>query len=193
MWLKITLTLALTTVILTGCAKVEGSTASMPGTEVLAYVPDRKPVVGALRDAGIGQPAPDFSYLDSYGQSKSLSDWRGKPVLINFWASWCPPCRAEMPLLQAIYQDQAPRDNGVQFLSVSIDEDPSQARGFMTENGYTFPFLLDINKSVAYAYNVYGIPTTFLIDANGVIKARKVGAFPDKTELETLIVGYRGQ
>ncbi len=137
-----------------------------------------------VRGSGNGQPAPDFRYRDDEGQVASLSDLRGKPVVLNFWASWCPPCRAEMPLIEAAYRDQSWKEKGVQFLTVNLDDDPSRSRQLMSDSGYSFPFVLDATSSIGEAYNVYGIPSTFFIDSKGVIVLTKVGAFADGAELD---------
>ncbi len=133
----------------------------------------------------VGKLAPDFQLSALDGGSVSLSDFRGRPVLINFWASWCGPCRYEMPFLQRIHEEQAA--NGLVVLGVNLGESPDEVREFMGEFGLTFPTLLDSRQDVALTYNVRGIPTTLLIDEDGVIRDRKVGAFATMKELETAL------
>ncbi|MEE8318786.1 MAG: redoxin family protein [Dehalococcoidales bacterium] len=133
----------------------------------------------------VGKLAPDFQLSNLEGQSVSLSDFRGQPVLVNFWASWCGPCRYEMPFLQQIHEEQAA--NGLVVLGINLGESPGEVREFMGEFGLTFTTLLDSEQDVALMYNVRSIPTTLLIDENGVIQGRKVGAFTTMKELETVL------
>ncbi len=130
----------------------------------------------------VGKLAPNLQLSDLKGQSVSLRDFRGRPVLINFWASWCGPCRAEMPYIQQIFEEWS--DRGLVILSIDIGESPSTVEGFMQSYNLSFPVLLDVNKSVALKYNVRFIPTSFLIDEGGIIKAVKIGAFPSTAEIE---------
>ncbi len=173
-------------VFIAGCSRNQGAPTS--GNPSAAQFPTFTPVSEAaltgLRGFGPGETAPDFRYGSSGSQTAALSDLRGKPVLLNFWASWCPPCRAEMPLLEQVYEDQSWQAKGLQFLTVSIDEDPVKAREFMTANSYTFPVILDTKQVIAEAYNVNAIPTTFFVNKSGVIETRRDGAFADKSTLE---------
>ena len=131
-----------------------------------------------------GNPAPDFQLLDLEGQNVSLSNLRGKPVLINFWASWCPPCRAEMPFIQQIFEDEEWSDKGLVILAINIGESPDTVKRFMASYGLSFPALLDTSQDVALKYSVSAIPTTLLIDKDGIIKTIKVGAFSSKADIE---------
>jgi len=130
----------------------------------------------------IGKLAPDFElqYLD--GQTFSLSSAQGKPVLLNFWATWCGPCRSEMPLLQQIYEEYS--SQGLVFVAVDIGENAAQVEKFMQNNSLTIPVLLDTRAKVATTYNVSGIPTTLFIDKDGIIRNKKIGALTDKSEIE---------
>ncbi len=132
--------------------------------------------------ARVGEPAPDFKLENLDGQSVSLSDLRGKPILLNFWATWCPPCRAEMPFLQQIYEEWS--DKGLVLLAIDIGEGPSQIKEFLEANNLSLPVLLDSNKSVAQKYNITAIPTTFFIDKDGIIQVKIIGAFPSKGAIE---------
>jgi cytochrome c biogenesis protein CcmG, thiol:disulfide interchange protein DsbE len=107
------------------------------------------------------------------GKPHRLKDYRGKQVILNFWASWCAPCRVETPLLQAAYQRLANR--GVVVIGVNMREDPTTARRFVDEYGVTYPILLDRDADVAIAYEAFGLPTTFFIDPDGVIQAKEIG------------------
>jgi len=131
----------------------------------------------------VGKLAPDFTLKGLDGRAVSLSSFRGQPVLLNFWASWCGPCRIEMPLLQDIYEKWA--GGGLVFLAVNLQEDASTVKEFIAGSGYTFPVLLSPGNEVPLAYNVRGIPATFFIDADGVIRDIKIGAFFSAGEIES--------
>ncbi len=137
---------------------------------------------GPAQGPQVGKLAPDFKLQNLDGQSVSLSDFRGKPVLINFWASWCGPCRAEMPYIQQIYEEWS--DKGLVILAVDIGESHATVERFMESYGLSFMVLLDTNENVALQYNIRGIPATFLIDKDGIIQVVKVGAFSSKAEIE---------
>jgi len=132
--------------------------------------------------------APDFQLQTLDGQAVSLGDFRGKPVLLNFWATWCGPCRFEMPFLQEIFEKKEWSDTGLVILAIDIGESPSSVKEFMEHFGLSFPALLDINQDVALKYNIRAIPTTFFIDKDGIIQDIKVGAFSSKTEIEKRLV-----
>ncbi len=131
----------------------------------------------------VGDLAPGFGLQNLAGQMVALPDFRGKPVLRNFWATWCPPCREEMPLLQEVFQDKALADKGLVVLTVDLGESPATVEAFMKSNGYSFPVLLDTQQIVANTYNVRGIPTTFFIDKDGIIREVRIGAFANKTQV----------
>lgn len=130
---------------------------------------EEKPLAGYL--------APDFSLRTLDGQQVRLSDFRGRVVLLNFWATWCPSCRQEMPVLQKFFDEKG---NRVQLLTVDIDEPEKVVRDFMQSNGYSFPVLMD-NGEVTSLYRVTAIPTTFFIDARGVIMGKHMGPLDEKT------------
>ena len=120
-----------------------------------------------------GQLAFDFTLDDVSGQRIKLSDLRGHPVVINFWATWCPPCRQELPALQSAYQRF--RDKGVILVGVDLKENAETIQNFTTQFGLTYPLLLDRDGAVSERYQVRGIPTTVIVDADGVVRARHVG------------------
>ena len=132
--------------------------------------------------AQVGKRAPDFQLFNLEGQAISLSDFRGKPVFLNFWATWCGPCRQEMPLIQEIFEE--PSDTELVILAIDIGEAPSAVNNFIQSNNFSFPVLLDTNQDVALEYNIRAIPTTFFIDRDGIIQAIKVGAFSSTAEIE---------
>jgi peroxiredoxin len=130
----------------------------------------------------VGKQAPDFQLPSLGGQSVSLSDFQGKPILLNFWATWCGPCRHEMPFIQAIYEEQSV--NGLVILAIDIGESVPAVNSFLQSNNFSFPVLLDIDQDVAQDYNIRAIPTTFFIDKDGIIQEIKVGAFSNMIELK---------
>ncbi|MFC1943643.1 peroxiredoxin family protein [Chloroflexota bacterium] len=134
------------------------------------------------KDTRVGSLAPDFQLSNLEGQSISLSDFRGSPVLINLWATWCPSCRDEMPYLQQIYDEWSGK--GLVLLAIDMGESPSTVKEFMQSYNLSFPVLLDTNQDVALEYNIRYIPTTFLIDEDGIIQVVKVGAFSSTAEIE---------
>ena len=118
--------------------------------------------------------AIDFTLTDLDGNKVSLKDIKGKSVYLNFWATWCPPCKREMPEIEKIYQQY--KDQGLVVLAVDLGEDSTTVRNFMTQNNYNFTVLLDSNQNVATQYSITAIPTSYFIDKEGNIIAKKVGA-----------------
>lgn len=139
----------------------------------------------------VGFLAPDFKLRTLSGADVALSDYRGKIVLINFWATWCGPCKAEMPSMQALY-NHYPRED-FEILAVSIDIDPrAPVRQFIKDFGFTFPVLLDDTFAVNDQYQIRVVPTSVVVDRKGVVQHRLLGAkdwnAPDsKLFLEKLI------
>lgn len=132
----------------------------------------------------IGKPAPDFQFQGSDDeQPVSLSDLKGKPVLINFWATRCGPCRVEMPYLQQVYDEWQVK--GLLLLAINIGESPSEIAEFMQSQELSFPVLLDSEGEIAQKYNIQYIPSTFFIDKDGIIQDMRVGSFQSKAEIES--------
>lgn len=125
-----------------------------------------------------GEPAPDFTAETAAGDRVALSDYAGQPVLLNFWATWCAPCRVEMPALQAASERYA--DEGVVVLAVNASERRDQVEGFMDELGLTFPAVLDPEGEIVDLYEVRVFPTTIWIDGQGVVRAEHFGALDDE-------------
>lgn len=145
----------------------------------------QEPIVGV----NIGQIAPDFTLADLDGNKVSLDDFRGKVVFINFWASWCPPCRAEMPEIESVHQDY--KDKGVVTIGVDIQEPEDVVRKYVSEGGFSWTFVLDKTGEVARRYNITGIPTSFFIDREGVIRAVNIGAMTKRAMEDRLAEAMR--
>ena len=132
------------------------------------------------RDASAGVTrvrvkAPDFTALDANGRNVRLSDMKGKPVVINFWASWCPPCRAEMPHFEEAYNQLG---GEVQFMMVNLtagSETKAIADRYIENGGFTFPIFYDMTGEAAGQYNVRAIPTTVFVDADGNLAGISTG------------------
>jgi peroxiredoxin len=118
--------------------------------------------------------APDFALEDLDAQVHSLDQYRGRVVVVNFWATWCPPCRHELPSLQRLWEDM--REEGVVVLGVNVGEDPDSIFFFTADYPVDFPLLLDRDSAVIEAWPVVGIPTTFIVDTRGRMVYRAVGA-----------------
>lgn len=116
-------------------------------------------------DRGSGKPAPDFEIELIDGATVSLSGYRGEVVLLNFWGTWCPPCRAEMPALQRTWEEY--EDQGVVFLGVAIYDEKADVEKFAESYGITYPLGVDILGDLTVDYKVTSFPTTFLIDREG--------------------------
>jgi cytochrome c biogenesis protein CcmG/thiol:disulfide interchange protein DsbE len=126
----------------------------------------------ALDSPLVGKPAPNFSLRGINGELVQLEEFRGQPVFLNFWATWCQPCIAEHPVLQAAARRYEGR---VQFLGIVYHDEVEKIESFLDSRGEWGPTLLDLEGSVAVAYGVYGAPETFLIDRDGVITEKLVG------------------
>ena len=132
--------------------------------------------------ARVGGSAPDFRLENLDGQSVSLSDFRGKPVLINFWATWCKPCVHEMPYIQQVYEEWS--EKGLVVLAINLGESPFTVKQFLQTYNLTLPVLIDIQGNSAHQYNIMSIPTSFFIDSDGIIRQKIIGAFPNKGAIE---------
>ncbi len=138
--------------------------------------------------SGDGDIAPDFTLQNLDGQTVSLGDFRGKPVLLNLWATWCGPCRGEMPFIQEVFEDTEWTERGLVILAVNLGESTAAVQEFMDKNGLSFTVLLDTKNEVGTQYNARYIPTTYLIDKDGIIRNIKVGAFARKSDIDRLIM-----
>jgi peroxiredoxin len=118
--------------------------------------------------------APNFELVDLDGSLHKLADYRGKVVVLNFWATWCPPCRYEMPSMQRGWE--AAEANGIVFIGVNVGEDADTVFMFLADYSVEFPLLLDKDATVIKEYQVVGLPTTFIVDPQGRITHRVVGS-----------------
>jgi cytochrome c biogenesis protein CcmG/thiol:disulfide interchange protein DsbE len=151
---------------------------SMVGLLAYGFTTDPRAIPSTLT----GKPAPEFTLTLFDGRTIRLSDFRGKVVFLNFWASWCPPCRAEARLLEESWQRY--KDQGVVFLGVDIQDREEDARRFIQEFGITYLNGRDPKNRIAIDYGVYGIPETFFIDPEGRIAYKHIGAL----DWETILV-----
>jgi cytochrome c biogenesis protein CcmG, thiol:disulfide interchange protein DsbE len=128
----------------------------------------------------IGDAAPDFELQTIDGQSVKLSDYKGKKVILNFWATWCPPCKEEMPKLEKYY-DQKPAD--VELLAVNFTVTEKKRENvvqFVQKHQYSYPILLDEKNKVNSTYEILSLPTTYFIDSEGVIREKFTGPLTEK-------------
>jgi peroxiredoxin len=140
------------------------------------------PEDSAFRPLAMGDPAPAFAVPDLQGDTLRLADLRGVPVLLNIWATWCPPCREEMPGLQALHEAYGAQ--GLRVIGVSVDSRGAESaiRSFAEDHHITFTLLHDMAEQVPRQFRTTGVPETFLIDASGVLAHRWIGAFDPLAE-----------
>jgi thiol-disulfide isomerase/thioredoxin len=150
-----------------GAGKTEAQN-SVPHTVEQAFAAAGIPLLRASADP------VDFSLPLLEGGMVKLSALRGKIVFLNFWATWCPPCRAEMPAIESLHQRFA--DKGLEIIAVDCAEETAAVQTYITNAGYTFPVALDTNGKTSGSYGVSAIPTTYIIDHNGKIISRVVGS-----------------
>jgi peroxiredoxin len=173
--LKIVLIITLASVLTLGFAMAgcsSNSSAPTQGTNTTS------PTEGAE----VGNLAPDFQFQDRDEKLVSLSDFQGRPVILNFWATSCYYCIYEMPYLQQVYEEWS--SEGLVLLAINMGGTPSRVEEFLKSHNLSLPVLLDTKNDVGRRYNVLYIPTTFFIDKNGIIQAVRVGAFLDKKAIE---------
>lgn len=146
------------------------------------YSKDKAQILDKTKQKKEANTAPDFTVTDKNGNKVKLSDFFGKPIVLNFWASWCPPCRKEMPEFNKVY---AQVKDDVLFLMVDMVDGQREtiARGkkFIENSGYSFPIYFDETQEAAYTYGISSIPTTLFIDKNGNISNSYQGAIDEKT------------
>lgn len=139
-----------------------------------------------------GQPAPQFTLVDTKGKTWNLAELRGKVVFVNFWATWCPPCREEMPSMQAVHASMP--DESFVMLSILSNDDPAQATAMAERTGLTFPILIDPESKVGQAYGLTGLPETYIIDKQGVLREKFIGGVQwDSAEALQMLMKYIAQ
>lgn len=154
-------------------------TKLVPATSLAPVIPDRGTTTVVVLDAPTATPfpegrtAPVFSLPGLDDKLHRLTDYRGKRVVLNFWATWCVPCRLEMPLLEKTYQRL--QGSGVVVIGINMGEAVSPVRQYVDDLHVTFPILLDADQIATAQYKVIGLPTTFFVDAQGIVRASQVG------------------
>ena len=123
--------------------------------------------------ATVGEPAPDFTLVDRKGKTWTLSELKGQVVFVNFWATWCPPCREEMPAMQRLYT-MLPKDK-FKMLAILNKDDPAVADTFAAKHGITMPILDDQADRIGPKYGLTGLPETFIVDKKGVLRHKFIG------------------
>jgi len=151
-----------------------GSASAGPGSSVI--------VIGSPL---VGRPAPALAGRTLDGSSFDLAALRGKPVLVNFWASWCGPCREEFPLLEAALARHA--GAGLVVVGALFKDDPEPARSFVVEEGATWPTVIDPDRGIGEAWKVLAPPQTFFVDRDGIVRDVQVGQVRDAAELDRLL------
>lgn len=136
-----------------------------------------------------GFTAPDFELQTLSGETVRLSDFRGQVVLVNLWATWCPPCRAEMPAIEAVYREYASQGFVVLGVNAANQDDLGQVKDFAQDYDLSFPILLDLDGSVSRIYALRSLPTSFFIDGDGIIREVVIGGPLAKALLEIRIQG----
>jgi peroxiredoxin len=139
--------------------------------------------------ATVGKPAPDFDTVDLKGNTWSLSKLKGQVVFVNFWATWCPPCREEMPSMQRLY-NKLPKDK-FKMIALFNKDKPALAKDFVTKLGITIPILDDQQNIIGQRYSLTGLPETFIVDKQGVIREKFIGpAEWDSPEYVDMLTKY---
>ncbi len=169
---------------------VPSPTKPVPATSLAAVLPDQGSATVVVLDAPTATPLPEgrtapvFSLPGLDDKLHRLTDYRGKQVALNFWATWCVPCRLEMPLLEKTYQRL--QGSGVVVIGINMGEAVSPVRQYVEDLHITFPILLDADQTAAAQYQVIGLPTTFFIDGQGIVRASQVGPL-DEDSLQSYL------
>lgn len=160
----------------------DGGGGSGDGRYGIVELPPALNTTGRSPSSDVGRAAPDFLLQTADGGELRLSDLRGKPVLVNFWASWCAPCRKEMPEIVRAYKEH--RDDGLEVVAIDLQENADVVREFADEYGMEFHVAIDRTGQVATAWRiggpVEGIPSSYFIDSNGVVRGRYFGPMTEE-------------
>jgi thiol-disulfide isomerase/thioredoxin len=173
-------------------ARAEGSRTTHPAlVAALAFVVVAAALAGPFlfrrRGALVGKPAPDFTLEivnQAPGDRLHLAELRGKPVLLDFWATWCGPCQAETPVLERL--SQRVRARGITVIGINTSDEPGLAAAYARKRHVTYPIVYDAGDRVASSYQVSGLPTLVVVDARGDVTAVRTG-FEDEAELDALL------
>ena len=139
----------------------------------------------------VGMQAEDFRLTDLEGKSQSLSQYRGKIVLVNFWATWCKPCTTEMPAMQTVYDKL--RDKGFVVLAINELEDDAKVREHIKQYGHTFPVLMDRDNKVANQFGVFGLPVSVFIDQEGRVQVFIKGGLLTEQKIDEIVARIQKQ
>ncbi len=132
-----------------------------------------------------GDPAPDFTFQDAAGTTFSLSDFKGKQVMLNFWATWCGPCQGEIPFIQQVYEEWQGEE--VVILTIDVGENAETVSSHLSQNGISLPVLLDTERIASTQYGIFSIPRSFFIDEEGAFQGMLPGALQSAQELEDIL------
>jgi peroxiredoxin len=163
-------------VIVAGSALIWASRVQPAGERAVGAASQVVPGAAAEPAPLPGHPAPDLTLTTPQGEVLQLSALEGQVVLVNVWATWCPPCRAEMPAIEAAYAQY--REQGFVVLAVNLREDQRAVADFMAQHGLTFPALLDTDGAVSARYQARVVPSSFFVDRRGVVRAVYRGPMP---------------
>ena len=154
---------------------------------LVSRVPSGGKTQGQIASPRVGFAAPEFTLDRLGGGQVTLSELRGTAVVVNLWASWCPPCRAEMPALQHFYEENRARGLEVVAVNTTFQDSESDAAAFVAEFGLTFPVALDRDGAASRAYLLRALPTTYFIDRTGVIREVVIGGPMSETTIQTTV------
>ena len=197
--IKYLIGLAVFVLVMIGCVigynnlaeKYQPESVAVPEDIVATPAPEEETGEASEDEAESSILAPDFTVTSTSGEQVSLSSMQGKPVVLNFWATWCGPCTGEMPHFQTLYEEYG---GEVEFMLVNLTDGAQETQEdvleFLEEKGYTFPVYYDTGLAAASVYGIYSIPTTFFISADGELLFYQLGAMSEDTlrgAIETLL------